>query len=50
MSSKLAHEPFQPSGFAIVMAENPAGVHTHVGVIPGKRLCEHLGSISYASD
>ena len=27
------------SGFAVVMAENPAGVRDHLGVIPGKRLC-----------
>jgi hypothetical protein len=47
MLSKLAREFFLPSGFAIVMAENPAGVHAHVGVIPGKRLCELVGSILY---
>lgn len=26
------------SGFAIVMAENPAGVRQHLGVIPGEHL------------
>jgi hypothetical protein len=37
MLSKLARDHFLPSGFAIVMAENPAGVRNHLGTIPGKR-------------
>jgi diadenosine tetraphosphate (Ap4A) HIT family hydrolase len=48
MLSKLAREFFLPSGFAIVMAENPAGVHAHVGVIPESwdDLCPKYNSLS----
>lgn len=30
------------SGFAVVMAENPPGVRSHLGKIPGKRLHQPL--------
>ena len=45
MSSPVIH-----SGFAVVLAENPAGVRNHLGIIPGKRLCQLLGAILCTSD
>lgn len=35
------------SGFAVVMAEDPAGVRNHIGIAPGKRLRQRLGSILF---
>ncbi|KAH0826954.1 laccase [Lanmaoa asiatica] len=37
------------AGFAIVMAENPAGVQDHLGKIPGKRLRRLVEPVTYST-